>query len=161
MIRKFYNCLDMYVEFKNEQEQKEFEDGLKKQYGRNVYGVRFDIEFFGGIDKYPKTKEEWEKAIKEIKKHVLWKIKVMRILETQVESRTSVIWTSDSYKSYTAAKKAWKECEAKDCATRYDLVAYYDGIRVMSMDDDGLRSKKDRESWINFKLYMLQKRMEN
>jgi len=161
MIRKFYDCIDMYVEFKDEQEQKEFEEGLKKQYGRNVHGVRFDIEFFGDLDKYPKTKEEWEKAIKEIKKHVTWKIKVMRISETQFESKTSVIWTTNSYKSYTAAKKAWKECEAKDCATRFDLVAYYDGIRVMCMDDDALRSKKCRESWIDFKLFMLQKRNEN
>lgn len=151
----------MYVEFKNEQEQKDFEEGLKKQYGRNVYGVRFDIEFFGGIDKYPKTKEEWEKAIKEIKKHVLWKIKKRQVAKMYISTLEDIVWTSESFKSYTAAKKEWKKHKSDGWITRYDLVAYYDGIRVMSMDDDGLRSKKDRESWINFKLYMLQRRMEN
>lgn len=151
----------MYVEFKDEQEQKEFEEGLKKQYGRNMHGVRFDIEFFGGLDKYPKTKNEWEKAIKEIKKHILWKIKERQVSGVYPDMREDIVWTSESFKSYTAVKNEWKKHKSEGWTRRFDLVAYYDGIRVMCMDDDSLRSKKCRESWINFKLYMLQKRMEN
>ena len=85
-------------------EQKEFEEGLKKQYGRNMHGVRFDIEFFGGLDKYPKTKEEWEKAVKKIKKHVMWKIKERRVSGVYPNMREDIVWTSESFKSYTAGQ---------------------------------------------------------
>lgn len=165
--QNYYACLGKYIEFDgryfrgiDEPPHVAYETELKKKYGKNYKGLVMDGWFFKKLGvKYPTTAEEWENAVKLMRKNITWKIKYTYTSQMYHWTTYFLKWQDGEYKGYKSASKIVREKNTdRGWSERYDLVPFYNGIELKHGDAPLFYDKNTRENWIAYKVRFAKKR---